>query len=234
MVKEYLRLTRTGTYGFLVALPLILGYEFFLILGGTNQRVVADLWIQKLLRPFGIYGHLAGGLLIVLTGIVIVLLEQKKDIKLKPGFFGLMLGESILWTPIFYLIVGYLTARAVAPALAAATLDGMNVFTRIGLSLGAGVYEELVFRVILVSGLAYLGRQAVPEQRNLIYCIVAVVGAMIFSLCHYLGPEQFSFTSFLFRFIGGLALNILYITRGFGIAAWTHAWYDIMVLVHMG
>jgi hypothetical protein len=35
----------------------------------------------------------------------------------------------------------------------------------------------------------------------------------------------------VFRTIGGLFFSALYVLRGFGITAWTHALYDILVLV---
>ena len=150
-----------------------------------------------------------------------------------------MVGESLLWAPIFAITVAYLTMKAM-PTLAVVPLTNSiakaSIFTKIGLSLGAGVYEEVVFRVILVSGMAAIGRAAYPKHKTKIYIAVAVVGAFIFSLVHYLGKmgDDFTFTSFTFRMIAGLLLNALYITRGFGITAWTHAWYDIMVLLHSG
>jgi hypothetical protein len=238
-MKEYLRLTRTATYGFLAAIPLIIGYEIFMLLGRSRTRVAADMWIKRLLGSIGIYGNLALGLVILLVGTVIVLAEKKKEIELKPGYFGGMVGESLLWAPIFAITVAFLTVKAV-PSLVVVPLTGAlaseNIFTKIGLSLGAGVYEEVVFRVILVSGLAAIGRSAFPKHKTRVYVVVAVVAAFIFSLVHYLGDmgDNFTFTSFTFRMIGGLLLNALYITRGFGIAAWTHAWYDIMVLLHSG
>jgi hypothetical protein len=60
-----------------------------------------------------------------------------------------------------------------------------------------------------------------------------VLGAFIFSAFHYVGPygDPLQLQSFLFRMIGGLFFSALYLLRGFGIVAWTHAGYDVMVLV---
>ena len=59
-----------------------------------------------------------------------------------------------------------------------------------------------------------------------------VLSALLFSLVHYVGSmgDPFTLSSFLYRFIFGLLLNGIYVWRGFGIAAWTHALYDLMVL----
>ena len=56
-----------------------------------------------------------------------------------------------------------------------------------------------------------------------------VLSALIFSAFHYIGPlgDAFTLPSFTFRAIAGLLLSGLYAGRGFGIAAWTHALYDV-------
>jgi hypothetical protein len=61
--------------------------------------------------------------------------------------------------------------------------------------------------------------------------VAAVTGALIFSAFHYIGPlgDHLELGSFLFRAIAGLLLSALYLLRGFGIAAWTHALYDVIL-----
>ncbi|HEX7069526.1 MAG TPA: CPBP family glutamic-type intramembrane protease, partial [Rhodothermales bacterium] len=60
----------------------------------------------------------------------------------------------------------------------------------------------------------------------------SLIGAIIFSAVHYTGPlgDPFTLSSFTFRFLFGLALNVLFLWRGFGVAAWTHALYDVFVV----
>ena len=59
-----------------------------------------------------------------------------------------------------------------------------------------------------------------------------VLSAVLFSVVHYIGPmgDYFTLDSFLFRFLFGLILNGIYVTRGFGVAAWTHALYDVIIV----
>jgi hypothetical protein len=59
----------------------------------------------------------------------------------------------------------------------------------------------------------------------------AVLGALVFSLFHYVGPlgDPFALGSFTFRAVAGLLFSILYLLRGFGITAWTHALYDVFL-----
>src|SRR5690606_7909063 len=117
------------------------------------------------------------------------------------------------------------------------------------MSLGAGFYEELTFRVLLfglgAKVLVWLfGKQRVElagttatggfSLRSLLVMAGwAVVCAMIFSGVHYVGPmsDDFKLASFLFRAVLGLALTLIFVTRGFAAAVWTHAIYDVWVLV---
>ncbi|MEX0820678.1 MAG: CPBP family glutamic-type intramembrane protease, partial [Rhodothermales bacterium] len=106
-----------------------------------------------------------------------------------------------------------------------------GLLLQLALSVGAGVYEELLFRVLLVGGL-FLGLRKLTEGGAAAYVVAAVIGAFLFSLVHYIGPlgDVLEIGSFLFRFLFGLVLNVLFLVRGFGIAAWTHALYDVMVV----
>jgi hypothetical protein len=59
--------------------------------------------------------------------------------------------------------------------------------------------------------------------------IAVIASAFIFSGFHYIGPlgDPLTLPSFTYRFVAGLLLSGLYVTRGFGITAWTHALYDV-------
>src|SRR6185503_3428586 len=91
-----------------------------------------------------------------------------------------------------------------------------------------GIYEELLFRVLLVSGLVALG-QALQWRRPVAVTVAVVVSAIIFSSFHYIGPygDRLELSSFVFRMIAGMMFSVLYVARGFGITAWTHALYDV-------
>jgi membrane protease YdiL (CAAX protease family) len=100
------------------------------------------------------------------------------------------------------------------------------------IALGAGLYEELLFRVVLVSGLVLLARRALGWGEGAAGLFATVGGALLFSLAHHVGPlgEPFTLDAFTFRALAGLFFSGLYVLRGFGITAWTHALYDVMVL----
>jgi hypothetical protein len=101
------------------------------------------------------------------------------------------------------------------------------------LSLGAGLYEELLFRVLLVGGLAWMGRRVLGFRPLVAGLWAALFGAVVFAGFHYIGPygDRWEVYSFVFRTIAGLALSALFLLRGFGITAWTHALYDLLLLL---
>jgi hypothetical protein len=85
---------------------------------------------------------------------------------------------------------------------------------------------------LLVGAIAALGIR-VFRWRPLTANVVAVgVGALIFSAFHYVGPfgDRLEAGSFTFRLIAGIFFSALFVMRGFGITAWTHALYDVFLL----
>jgi membrane protease YdiL (CAAX protease family) len=243
-LAEYARVTRSGTYSFLAALPLFVAYEVLILLvntpGEAAVRVGADVWIKQILALAGATRMFWIGVVVLVVGIGIVLYERKRRLPVRPAWFGWMLFESVLYAVIVAILVsqvisGLFYGMAVQPmALTGQVSESMGLPRMLALSLGAGLYEELVFRVILVTGLAWVLTRAGAKSGRA-YAVAALVGALIFSAVHYIGAygDPFTFASFSFRFLFGLALNGLYLARGFGVAAWTHALYDVMVVTGM-
>jgi membrane protease YdiL (CAAX protease family) len=98
-------------------------------------------------------------------------------------------------------------------------------------SLGAGIYEEFVFRVLLLGVLVFLLHRFLHLQQLVAYGLAAVLGAALFAAFHYIGPfgDPLQLPSFVFRFVAGLVLTGLYLTRGYGITAYTHSLYDLWI-----
>ncbi|HVH44984.1 MAG TPA: CPBP family glutamic-type intramembrane protease [Labilithrix sp.] len=152
-----------------------------------------------------------------------------------------------------YAVVMALAANAVASGLFASVAGNIKDegrFVGFIMSLGAGFYEELTFRVLLF-GLGakilvwFFGRQRVELAGTsvttsgftfrslLVMSAWAIACAVIFSGVHYVGAlaDSFQLTSFTFRAVLGLILTLIFVTRGFAAAVWTHTIYDVWVLV---
>ncbi len=244
-LAAYHRATRTATYGFLSALPLLALYEGLIVVTNAGRvrpvRIGAELWIKEALAWLGATGHLALGGAVLLVGAAVLWAERGRSVPLRAGYFAGLVAESLAYAVVVAagvsLVVGVVVGAAVAggPALGAWAAPGAPRAGELGLelalSLGAGLYEELVFRVLLVGGL-FAGLRALRQGRTAAYLAAAVVGAAVFSAVHHLGPlgDPFTVRVFLYRLVFGLALNALYLARGFGVAAWTHALYDVLVV----
>lgn len=233
--NSYAADTRDLLYSYLICLPLLLAYEVLILISqpDTQQfvRISVDMWFKSVFAFFGL-GTISMTLLIAaLCGAVIVFYKRDHLRYLKKRYFAYMILESGLYA--------ILTASAIGAFLgtflnlaADGSLYGIGKLQWIALSLGAGLYEELFFRVILVGLLLYLFRFLFAKKTHA--SIAAVfLAAILFSVIHYIGDfsDTFTISSFLFRFLFGLALNLIYVTRGFGVAAWTHAIYDLLIVL---
>jgi hypothetical protein len=114
------------------------------------------------------------------------------------------------------------------------SLDG-GPFAGLVMSMGAGFYEEVAFRAGLF-GLGALGIKLIfgkGLQGLLLMAGWAVIAAAVFSGWHYIGPmgDPWDVKSFIFRMVCGLVLTAIYAFRGFAPAVYTHALYDVWVLV---
>ena len=101
----------------------------------------------------------------------------------------------------------------------------------LALSLGAGLFEEFIFRVILLGTLLLGTRAILPHHPATLTAIL--LASLLFSTAHYVGPmgDPFTLGSFLFRFVAGLLFTGLYYLRGFAVTAYSHALYDIRVIL---
>ena len=238
--RGYWGASRAPRYSLLFALPLLLAYEGLAAAlpdaARTGLRNGADVMFQRLfILLAGPQGPLVFWSALIVVGLGLVVRDLRRHPGgLRVGVFAGMLAESALLSVVCGLVVFTITTRLLgALALQAPTVQVLDWPTRLMLSLGAGLYEELFFRVVLVALLAW-GARRLFGWRPLVAGVFAVVlGAFLFSGFHYIGPygDQLQLFSFTYRMIAGLFFSGLYLLRGFGITAWTHALYDVLVLL---
>ena len=96
---------------------------------------------------------------------------------------------------------------------------------------GAGIYEELVFRGLLLGLLVLASSRLLHMKKTSAAVCSSLLAALLFALFHYIGPagDRFAWGTFLQRAWGGLYFSALFVTRGFGVTAATHAFYDMLV-----
>ena len=100
--------------------------------------------------------------------------------------------------------------------------------------MGAGVYEELVFRLALIGGGALLLRKVFLWNRRFSVAVMLVISSLLFAAAHHVGPlgEPVESYSFLYRAVCGLLLGLVFLGRGLGVAAWTHSLYNALVMLY--
>jgi hypothetical protein len=236
-LKAYLADSRAPRYSLLFAVPLLLGYEMLAwALGGGagGVRNGADVLLKWLFLGLGGPRGLLvfNVILAAIAGWLVFRDWRRNGGRLNPGVFGLMLIESAVLALLVGVVVGNAT-QALLQHLAVGQMTQFSLATQLMLSLGAGIYEELLFRVLLVGALAAAGTRLLgwsPRRAGVAACLL---GALIFSAFHYVGAygDPFELGSFVFRALAGVVFSALYLTRGFGITAWTHALYDVYVTV---
>ena len=243
----YWAATRAHRHSLVFALPLLLLYEgLAALLRGQAHGVRngADVILTSLFQAVaGRYEPLAFAVVVIGTSVFLVSRDLRQGGRVRPLFFPAMLLESALLASIFGIVVGTVTAQLLRPiaalhggpanVLALAPVERLDHATQLMVSLGAGLYEELLFRVILVAALAFIGRSFIGWRPFTAGAVATVLGALIFSAFHYVGPygDPFLLQSFVFRTVAGLFFSALYLLRGFGITAWTHALYDVFLLL---
>ena len=237
-MRDYFRITRKHSYSLLFVLPLLLLYEVGAWgISGSNSgiRNGADVLLRQALSLGGVQGTAAFAAVMLVVGAALIALERRRErVPLRAPVFAGMLAESAAYALLFGAAVGTVTQWMLGGVRLAA--DGgvaqLSVRDQVVLSLGAGLYEELLFRVLLVGGLAALFAALGMRKKNA-GIASALLAAFLFSAFHYIGPYAYplELQSFVFRFVAGLAFSGLFLLRGFGIAAWTHALYDVFLVL---
>ena len=233
-LKRYFSTTHSLLYSYLISLPLLLLYEVLIFVSQPDPqhvvRISVDVWIKTLFSYLGQDVLSITLIFVALIGVVVLYRERDRLSSLNMSYFFTMLIEASAYAFLLALIISS-TVSGLLQMVQTSPVESLSTVQQLALSLGAGLYEELFFRVILVSALLYIFKKVFTKQ-YISFGLAMIIAALLFSLVHYIGAygDAFTFSSFLFRFLFGLALNAIYIWRGFGMAAWTHAIYDLMVI----
>ena len=237
---RYWQLAQTPRYSLLFALPLFLGYEILTLAvsggPGSDIRNGADVILQSAFAELlGRRGPMVFEIGLIVLGLFLVARDMRRHgARLsKLVFFGMTLEAAVLAVVCGVLVGGVTSHLFGAMGLALGPIEKSPLPVRLMLSLGAGLYEELLFRVIIVGAVAWGARRVLGWSATLSGIVAVVIGSLLFSAVHYIGAygDKLTLYSFVYRALAGVFFPALYILRGFGITAWTHALYDIFVLV---
>ena len=231
-MSNYWRFSRSSYYSVVAALPLLVAYEILVILTQSRDwgiRNAADMWIRTFLMAFDLRPqHLTFVMIGIAFALIPLAMARSSGVKLKAKYFLLMFAEAFAYS----VVLGVVLQSILRLSGLAAGSPGNGALQNFALSLGAGLFEEIIFRVILLN-LLYLLLNFVFKNKVTAAVISVLAASFLFSLSHYIGSmaDSWELYSFMFRWIAGMLFTVLYFMRGFAITAYTHALYDIWVLV---
>ncbi len=239
-------MSRGLAFGFLAMTPLFAFYE----LGAGSRRAAAELVVTRPLAPLGEHAEAARVGLLVGLGFLALVYCVRRHLALGPRLLRVPLeglAGALLLGPLTALLMQVFDAAPLAHADEAG--GGIPPLERAAFVAGAAAWEELLFRVGLYSLLWMLTRRALvwlgASERASRWSAEAVAplgSALLFAAFHLdlvlsnLGPggEEFDLAVFSWRTLAGVLLALLFRLRGPGVAAWTHACFNLSLVLGAG
>ncbi len=216
-------------------LPLVLAYEVgsvvFLTDPATRTQigVAANRLLSDFFHVFGLAAAFLPGVALLVVLLVWHVLVRDRWM-LDPKTLGGMLIESLAWTlPLLVLAAASSHAQS-ALAMAGTDLHSLPVGARMTIAVGAGLYEEMLFRMVGLALLHFILVDLIGLKERVGSGVAVVVAALAFAVYHQPTlPAQWPV--FVFMTVAGVYFGTVYMMRGFGIVVATHAIYDVVVLV---
>ena len=212
----------------ILVFPLFAIYQLGVILGarGNAADFVSGLLIDLSRHDPVLYLQLVLGMVVV-YGLTIWGLRRSGTfhpsdfvpVLLESGGYALVMGSIILFV-MRHVLGG-------VPGLALGAVGPVEVIV---VSAGAGFHEELLFRMVLLGGTAKLLSGFTSRRAAWLWAMA--ISSLLFSLVHHVGVygDPFDRGIFVYRALAGVYFGLIYVFRGFAMAAWTHALYDVYVL----
>lgn len=235
---------------------------------GVRQNIRAEKLLNGFFELFGSAGLVVPGLAIIAV-LLAWHVVSRDAWRVRPLVLVGMVLEAALWSLpllVFGALMqrmgqgaGGLEAMSVAPVLwqsgwggvggvsgggemlpaAAATIADLSWQARVSIALGAGLYEELLFRLVAIALLHFVMRDALKSGEGAARAVAVIGSALAFALYHDqvfvpAGAPGFAGMNphtLVFYTLAGIYFACLYLFRGFGIVVAAHAIYDVFVLV---
>lgn len=222
-LESYLEGSRTLSTSLLLSVPLFAIYEAGLILTRGNLRNLADGVLKGLIQQIHPRAILVLNALLLL---LFALLADRRERRGRGSAF-LHLGPLFVESTVYACLLVPLGRIAHGiTLLGASSPPPLDLALLLG--VGAGLYEEILFRLLLLP-LAYtLLHRFMGVDRFWALVSSVILSSLLFAAYHHVGPlaEPYVASAFAFRFLAGVYLGVIFCWRGFAVAVWTHVLYD--------
>ena len=231
--NSYFRNTQNILVSLIFIFPFVILYEiicFFYFKGKNYQiRNSADIIIRDFFNFFGSLSDeiYAITLLAILLFIYFINKSNNKNFFINYRYLLFMFVEGVLFGFLLLILLNdisiFYNARDIYQS---------NLLLNLYLCIGAGIWEEILFRLLLFSSMYKFLNIVFKKDKIFPLFLSFLLSSILFSLFHYIGnnADIFNFNTFIIRSIGGLLLCILYYYRGFGIAVISHISYDFILV----
>ncbi len=214
-------------------LPLILLYQIQIArLLATSEGVLTNRAHLGMVRLLELVGMSPKALFLPGFLLIAILLTQhawsRRPWRVDLATVVRMHGESLGWA-FAVLVASQLLLRAAPVAASGVDFASLPLASRIAVAIGAGLYEELIFRMTMFYAIGTLFHDLLGLSRKHAMAIAVGLSSILFMGYHSIHDESGAVVWSLafFYFAAGIAFGLIYARRGFGIAAGTHAFYDI-------
>lgn len=236
---NYWRESSLPCVAILFLLPLIAAYELAASSVPADFRNPADVWMRDGLFAIGLRHPLSLPAML-LAGLAIWQWLGRHPLRCRATTCLGIVAESLAVAAVL-IIVGQAVCLSTSSGAAHSVWGATASF------VGTGVYEEVLFRLLLLPatfGLLRLCR--VPVKTS--WGLAIAANAILFATAHYLTPGTDAFTlsglndavsgvandpsqwfGWLFRCAAGVAFCVLFIHRGLAVAVGSHVCYDLLV-----
>jgi membrane protease YdiL (CAAX protease family) len=207
--------------GVLFTLPVLNGADFLTVFLFHNLGLSTGAYLAYTIA------------VAVAFAVGVALLRRKQ--KFNPRLVVPVLIESAIYALTMGSLIVFVMTRVlhVSPRLAGGAIATQGFGTRFVMSLGAGVWEETIFRLGIMTGVAVLLEKVLGFGRWVAVGLALLASSILFSAMHHIPPygDPLHLGVFVFRVLAGCFFGLVYWFRGFAIAVYTHALYDIYVLL---
>lgn len=221
----YMEQSRSLVNSLVLVIPLLMLYEAALFGSGFQVTNRFD-FVSRTVAQFGFRGLLVfNAALFVIAVAAVAALNRRR--KFDPAVLPGILIEGLAYAVLLFTCVSLLMSAG------GGKKADMPLWLQMGLAAGAGVYEELFFRLALVGLLYAWLRHTAKWQPFPSAAFALALSSVLFSLSHFRIPafDDFETGAFAFRCVAGAVLGGIFLVRGLGVAVYTHAIYNVIVLL---
>ena len=246
------RVRRGFALSYLAMLPLIGLYEAASNTKAASPRNVAEVILSLPFDTFPNVATQARWILIAVGALAAAWITFHAELNLGARLWRIFLEgflAAVLLGPCLLLLMHALGASPGSGALRLGPPVQVPRLAEAALVCGGSAYEEIVFRVgmqgLFCLGLrpllAFLGAgdrwsRRLSDALALIFSALTFAAAHLSSFTRALGPggENFDASVFTWRTLAGMFLGGLFLWRGPGVAAWTHAFFNLALFIGAG